>query len=351
MESGRGSFSPDGTKVVFESRADNLVSDDDLYGARDIFVKDLQTGAIELISRTNALGNAPGNGHSERPHFSGDGKKVIFISAASDLVANDTNDSQDVFIRNLETDTTTRVSVTANGTQGNNDSWDCAISPDGTKVVFVTDATNFGGGADNNQSGDVFLKDLVTGSVTRLSTIANEAFEGSRLPRFSPDGGVIIWHTMVKVNATDYQEEYFTYVLPGPINGTSGNDTKNGTPRPDTINGLAGNDTLNGLGASDTLNGGPGNDTMKGGAGNDTYIVNSAGDVVDESVAGSSGTDTVQSSVTFSLANTHSAKGPIEHLTLTGAGAINGTGNALEQHHHRQRCRQCPRRRCAAPTR
>ena len=121
--------------------------------------------------------------------------------------------------------------------------------------------------------------------------------------------------------------------------GTAGNDIINGTTSNDIINGLAGNDILNGLAGNDSLSGGTGNDTLYGEAGNDTldggagvdrleggigndmYIVDNASDQVIE--AANAGTDTVQASVTYTLANN------VENLTLTGSGYINGTGNAL----------------------
>lgn len=82
------------------------------------------------------------------------------------------------------------------------------------------------------------------------------------------------------------------------------------------------NDTLSGLAGNDTLNGGLGADTMIGGEGNDTYVVDDVGDVVNESTGLAADVDTVQSSVSFTLAT------GVENLTLTGADAINGTGNA-----------------------
>ena len=70
-------------------------------------------------------------------------------------------------------------------------------------------------------------------------------------------------------------------------------------------------------------------DRMEGGAGNDVYVVDNAGDIVNESLAGSNGIDTVQSWISFSLANTARVLGAVENLTLLGSGNINGTGNAL----------------------
>jgi serralysin len=105
------------------------------------------------------------------------------------------------------------------------------------------------------------------------------------------------------------------------INGTSNADTLYGASGNDTITGQAGNDILYGQSGNDTLNGGTGNDTMYGGKGDDTYIVDSTADVISESV--NEGTDTVQSSVTYTLVNN------LENLTLTGTTAINGTGNIL----------------------
>jgi Ca2+-binding RTX toxin-like protein len=116
----------------------------------------------------------------------------------------------------------------------------------------------------------------------------------------------------------------------GPaINGNSNRNTLVGTNEGETINGNGGNDTLRGLGGADTLNGGTGADTMRGGAGNDNYIVDNANDVVDETADGGNGTDTVQSSITFSLSNTARVIGDVENLTLTGTANINATGNNL----------------------
>lgn len=100
----------------------------------------------------------------------------------------------------------------------------------------------------------------------------------------------------------------------------------------ETIENLVGSsfaDTLVGTAAANILDGAAGGDTLRGGGGNDIYGVNSVGDVVDESVAGSSGSDRIRSSISWNLAVAANNKGAIENLTLGGAAAINGTGNGL----------------------
>ncbi|MBR0773201.1 calcium-binding protein, partial [Bradyrhizobium diazoefficiens] len=107
----------------------------------------------------------------------------------------------------------------------------------------------------------------------------------------------------------------------------SGFENVSGSDFNDTLTGDSLANILTGNDGNDTLNGGVGADTMLGGLGNDTYVVDNAGDVVDET--GGDGTDLVKSSVTFDLSGSK-AIGGIENLTLTGAVAINGSGNALD---------------------
>ena len=145
--------------------------------------------------------------------------------------------------------------------------------------------------------------------------------------------GFYVWGAQIDLGATALP------YTPGAdlLVGDAGNDTLTGGTNADTLDGGAdndslsggtGNDSLNGGTGNDTLNGGQGNDTMAGGDGNDTYVVDSAGDVVDETTAGSGGTDTIQSSFT-SIDLSSAAYSGIENLTFaTATGASTGTGNA-----------------------
>ena len=114
--------------------------------------------------------------------------------------------------------------------------------------------------------------------------------------------------------------------------GNGGNNILNGLDGNDTLIGGAGSDSLLGGLGSDSLDGGLGNDTLNGGDGNDTYIIDNALDKVIE--LDGAGTDTINSSVSYSLVDTDIAFGTlssfVENLTLTGIAAINCTGNALD---------------------
>lgn len=106
------SFSPvisaDGQRVIFSSRASNLVTDD-TNNAEDIFLHDRQTGRTSLLSRNEA--GQIGNDDSQLPTISGDGQWVVFTSQADNLVADDTNNQQDIFVRSTETTTNEAASL------------------------------------------------------------------------------------------------------------------------------------------------------------------------------------------------------------------------------------------------
>jgi hypothetical protein len=157
--------SANGRIVAFESSAFNLVPNDN-NGSSDIFVRDLQTGTTTLVS-INLAGTGSGNGHSTKPTISADGRYVAFQSRANNLVANDTNTWSDVFVRDLQTGATRLLSTNSAGTgSGNEASEKAVISANGKTVVFQSLASNIVS-FDNTNRLDVFAHDVPTG-VTRI---------------------------------------------------------------------------------------------------------------------------------------------------------------------------------------
>ena len=155
-ESGEASASADGRYVAFFSAASNLVSND-VNGQYDAFVRDMLTGTTVLASQSDT--GAIGNSNSNQPAISGDGRFVAFWSAATNLVPGDTNAKGDIFVRDLVAGTTSRVSVSSDGGQANGASFDPWINGDGSVVVFDSQATNLVTG-DTNARSDVFAREL-----------------------------------------------------------------------------------------------------------------------------------------------------------------------------------------------
>jgi len=184
------SLSADGRYVAFESTADNLVEDDD-NAASDIFVHDLQTGETRRVSLGSIVGQ-----DSYNPSISGDGRYVAFHSEASDLVLNDLNTALDVFVTDLQANTTTRVSVESDGDEVTNVNSDYPrISADGDYVVFRSSGPLEA--PDTNFVHDVFLHDRTTGTTTRVSEsgAGQEANSYSDSIDIAPDGTRFAFHS------------------------------------------------------------------------------------------------------------------------------------------------------------
>ena len=184
-------FSPDGTKVVFESSANNLVPGG-TNGSQQIFLKDLTTGAVTLVS-ADASG-IQGNDDSMAFSFSPDGTKVVFDSTANNLLPGGTH-TQDVFLKDLTTGAVTLVSSDAGGVEGNNASSWPVFSPDGTEIAFASLSTNF---VPGSSSREIYVKNLLTGAITLVSADMNGvAGNGENLyPMFSPDGSKVAFNSL-----------------------------------------------------------------------------------------------------------------------------------------------------------
>ena len=165
-------ISADGRFVSFTSHATNLVPDD-TNASDDVFVHDRTTGATTRASV--ATGSAQALGHSgPNSALSRDGHIVAFSSDATNLVAGDTNGIADLFVHDLTTGTTTRVNVATGGAQANDWCVLYGISADGRFVAFSSRATNLVPG-DTNAFDDGFVHDRATGETTRVSVASDGA--------------------------------------------------------------------------------------------------------------------------------------------------------------------------------
>ena len=179
-------ISAGGRFVAFESMASNLV-DGDTNAALDVFVHDLQEEKTTRVSLTGA--GDQGNSASGVPCLSSGGRFIAFESLASNLAADDSNASTDVFIHDRQIRETTRISVDSRGRQGNGPSAGSSLGGKGRYVAFESLASNLVYG-DSNRVSDVFVHDRQTGNTTRVSVDSRgrQADSGSSAPSLSGDG-------------------------------------------------------------------------------------------------------------------------------------------------------------------
>lgn len=163
--SGSAALSADGRHVAFVSQAGDLLPGHDSRHAQ-VFVRDLQTGALELVSV--AGDGRAGNRESGEPQLSADGRFVAFSSAAGNLIAGDSNGCSDVYVRDRWWQRSWRISVGRDGVQGQADSTQPALSADGARVVFVS-AADLAGGGTAGAVQQVWWRSLARGEIHLLS--------------------------------------------------------------------------------------------------------------------------------------------------------------------------------------
>ncbi len=211
---GLGGYSPSisasGRLVAFDSRSSNLVPGD-ANGAADVFVKDRKTGTVTRVS-VDSDGNQ-GNSDSFRPFLSANGRFVAFYSSATNLVPGDTNGAYDVFVHDLRTGTTTRVSVDSDGNEGNGESSEPVVTPNGRLVAFISGASNLVPG-DTNGVSDAFVRDLRAGETRRVSVDStgqqgDGGGQGSNEPKLPSSGKFVVFMS----DATN--------LVPGDTNNTT----------------------------------------------------------------------------------------------------------------------------------
>ena len=212
-----GVISRDGRYVVIASDSSDL-GPLDANGTTDVYRKDLQTGAVVLVSATPS--GAAGNGASFWPAVSADGRYVVFSSDATDLVPNDTNANTDVFLRDVTAGTTTLVSHTYGGAaSANGFSYFPSISPDGRFVGFNSNASDLVA-VDANHKDDAFAYDRISGNMEILS-LSSTGVQGNDYtsevvdvgPGFSDDDRFVVFVTLAgNFAANDGNLWYDVYV-------------------------------------------------------------------------------------------------------------------------------------------
>src|SRR5882672_8840128 len=204
-------ISADGNTVAFYSFANNLVPGD-TNGFADVFVHDLQTGSTTRVSVDSS--GVQGNGACQEVAISADGHYVVFNSDATNLVANDTNGVRDVFLRDRQAGTTERVSIGSAGIEGDQLSLGgVAVSDNGRYVAFASNATNLVPG-DTNGTADVFIRDRMLSTTLRASVDSAGAQGGgwSYYPSLSSSGRVCAFQSAATFDPADTNGSDDVYV-------------------------------------------------------------------------------------------------------------------------------------------
>ena len=211
--------SADGRFVAFVSPAPNIVPGD-TNAATDVFVRDRLDGTVERVSVSSSGGQ--GNGDSNRVDLSGDGRYVVFESGAWNLVAGDTNGRNDIFVHDRQAGTTERVSVSSTGAQANSFSTQPSISRDGQVVGFVSFASNLVTD-DTNRENDVFVHVRGTGVTERVSVGSNEqqGTGGSLEPSLSANGRFVAFTSGVAVLVPGDTNGWADVFVRDRLNGTT----------------------------------------------------------------------------------------------------------------------------------
>ncbi len=200
------SISADGRYVAFQSRASNLALGD-TNGASDIFVYDRQANTTERVSVAND--RTEGNSNSYSPSISADGRYVAFDSFASNLVPGDTNEWADVFVYDRQEHTIERVSIVADGTQGDGNSREASVSADGRFVVFESSASTLVPG-DTNGTPDIFVYDRQTPHTIERVSVASDGTQANGLcylASINADGRFVVFSSSAST------------LVPGDTNG------------------------------------------------------------------------------------------------------------------------------------
>ncbi len=240
-------ITPDGRYVLFASRANNLVLSgtnnpflNQMLPKLNVFLHDRASGTTTLVS-VNANGTGPGNGDSIPTALSTNGQFALFESAASDILPGDTNNATDIFLRDLVNGTNQLISISTNGGFGNGTSWESVMTPDGRYIAFASTATNLVLN-DTNKIQDVFVRDTQAGMTVLASPGAAAIYSlpplgpSSDSPMITPDGRYVAFRStatnLVYRSATIVNEIYVRDLVGGTtiLASTNAHKLFSGTP-------------------------------------------------------------------------------------------------------------------------
>ncbi len=192
------SLSNSGDRLLFNSAASNLVSGVG-NSRQQIYLRDIKAGTIELISKSSAPYNVLGDDNSSHASMSANSRYIVFDSEARHLTFDDNNNVSDVFMRDRQTGATTRISKTHANTANTGDSWNGDISADGRLVVFTSLDPNILPG-DTDVYADVFLFDRGTGVTKLVSHTPSLAYgrghSTSGMSAISADGKFVVFGSL-----------------------------------------------------------------------------------------------------------------------------------------------------------
>lgn len=192
---GEPSATYDGRYITFTTA--EPISAGDTNGVNDVYMRDMHVSTTTLLSVAAHGSTIAGNSSSSGGVISSDGHFVTFHSFASDLVASDTRGYRDVFLRDLHTGSTRRISVSNSGTQGNYGSYDPDISDDGRFITYTSEANNLVP-ADTNSKPDILLYDRFAAITRRINVGSGrgpQADEYSEVSAISGDGKAVIFRS------------------------------------------------------------------------------------------------------------------------------------------------------------
>ncbi len=350
-----------GGRIVFTSEKALVAGDTN--NTRDVYAYDIASKAFTRVSER--ADGSQALGASQDAAISDDGRFVVFRSFANDLVAGDSNGYPDLFVKDLETGAIALVSGAPDGPANQAVSGAPAISSGGDWIVFSTSASNLapsdanGGFLDVYRVANPLLFDTLMGGkgddiyiLQRPDLVIERPGEGRDTVMASFDYALATNLENLVLTGTDHIDgtgngrdnvltgnsgrnrldgkggnDTASYAsASGPVTVSlaiaAGQDTGDGRDRLVSIENLTGsaqNDRLTGNDGANTLDGGAGRDFLEGGGGNDTYVVDDTGDILFE--PGGQGTDTVIASVNWTLGAT------LENLALAGAATV-GQGNS-----------------------